>query len=366
MHRKPRTLLVHVLAAVVLLGGVLSFAAFSRTITISVDGEQRQVRTFALTVGQALDREHVVVGERDALVPSRDEALRDGQVVTIRTGRPLVIDVDGRGSSTIWTTAPTVDEALNALGVRADSAYLSVSRSMSIPRQGIAVVVRTPQTVDVLVDGQRREVVTTAATTGDVLKEVGVTLAASDQVSASLETPPTDGAVIEITRVSGTQRTTSAPVKFRTIEQRSDAYFVGFRSVTRKGKPGVVVRVLEQRTINGRKTAERVVSQRYKVRPVPQIVVVGTKKVPRTESSIANLNWAGLAKCESGGRPTARSRNGLYYGLYQFLPATWRAVGGTGLPSDAAPAEQTYRAQRLFKISNWRTQWPVCGKNLFT
>jgi len=366
MHRKPRTFLVHVLAAVVLLGGVLSFAAFSRTVTISVDGQERQVRTFALTVGQALDREKVVVGERDVLAANRDDPLRDGQVIAIRTGRPLVIDVDGSGTSTVWTTAPTVDEALAALGVRAESAYLSVSRSQPIPREGIALVVRTPQTVDVLVDGQRREVDTTAPTIGDVLKEAGVELARTDQVSVALESAPTEGQVVEITRVTGSRRTTSSPVKFRTIERRSDAYFVGFKSVIRKGKPGVIERVIESRTINGRKSRDRVVSQRFKVRTVPQIVVVGTKKVPKSESSIASLNWAALAKCESGGRPTAKSRNGLYFGLYQFLPATWRAVGGAGLPSDASPAEQTFRAQRLFKISNWRTQWPACGKNLFT
>ena len=39
---------------------------------------------------------------------------------------------------------------------------------------------------------------------------------------------------------------------------------------------------------------------------------------------------------------------------------------GTGLPSAASASEQTYRAQLLYKRSNWRTQWPVCGHNLFS
>jgi hypothetical protein len=46
--------------------------------------------------------------------------------------------------------------------------------------------------------------------------------------------------------------------------------------------------------------------------------------------------------------------------------STWQAVGGSGLPSNASASEQTYRAQLLYKRSNWRTQWPVCGRYLFT
>ena len=60
---------------------------------------------------------------------------------------------------------------------------------------------------------------------------------------------------------------------------------------------------------------------------------------PRHRSS---LNWAALARCESGGDP--RLVDGPYYGLYQFTIGTWRSVGGRGLPSNASPAEQTHRA----------------------
>jgi hypothetical protein len=40
-------------------------------------------------------------------------------------------------------------------------------------------------------------------------------------------------------------------------------------------------------------------------------------------------------------------------------------VGGTGVPTDHGAAEQTYRAQLLYKRSG-AGQWPVCGRLLFT
>lgn len=50
---------------------------------------------------------------------------------------------------------------------------------------------------------------------------------------------------------------------------------------------------------------------------------------------------------ESGGNYAINTGNG-YYGAYQFNLATWRGVGGSGLPSEASPAEQDMRAQTLY------------------
>jgi peptidoglycan hydrolase-like protein with peptidoglycan-binding domain len=78
---------------------------------------------------------------------------------------------------------------------------------------------------------------------------------------------------------------------------------------------------------------------------------------------VSRLHWGALARCESGGNPRAVNPSG-YYGLYQFSPATWRSVGGRGLPSRASAREQTARAQALFRRAG-SSPWPVCGRRLF-
>lgn len=55
-----------------------------------------------------------------------------------------------------------------------------------------------------------------------------------------------------------------------------------------------------------------------------------------------------IAQCESGGNPSAVSRDGRYRGKYQFDRATWRAMGGRGDPAAAPEAEQDRRAQQLY------------------
>jgi hypothetical protein len=67
-----------------------------------------------------------------------------------------------------------------------------------------------------------------------------------------------------------------------------------------------------------------------------------------------------IAQCESGGDPTAVSADGMYHGKYQFSVATWQAMGGAVLPSQAPESEQDMRAAMLYEQSG-PGQWPVCG-----
>jgi LysM repeat protein len=69
--------------------------------------------------------------------------------------------------------------------------------------------------------------------------------------------------------------------------------------------------------------------------------------------------WAAIAACESGGNWSINTGNG-YYGGLQFTLSSWRAVGGSGLPSDASASEQIARAQALQARSGWGN-WPVCS-----
>ena len=89
------------------------------------------------------------------------------------------------------------------------------------------------------------------------------------------------------------------------------------------------------------------------------MAVEGLAPAPsRGGDRVTRLNWPALARCESGGNPRAVNPAG-YYGLYQFSLSSWTAVGGTGRPSDAVPAEQTYRAQLLYNRvqGRWRVDF---------
>lgn len=73
-------------------------------------------------------------------------------------------------------------------------------------------------------------------------------------------------------------------------------------------------------------------------------------------------DWDRLAQCESGGDWSINTGNG-YYGGLQFLPATWRAYGGSGMPHQASKAEQIAVAERTLAGQGWGA-WPACSSKL--
>lgn len=134
--------------------------------------------------------------------------------------------------------------------------------------------------------------------------------------------------------------------------------------------PGDKVRVPSPDEQIPSRTAAVAASQRAKTKPVQtakpaqkKAVVKPKKQVQSTAPSVAGGSvWDALAKCESSGNWSINTGNG-YYGGLQFTLSTWRAVGGTGLPSQASREEQIMRGQILQARSGWG-QWPACTAKL--
>ncbi|GAA4092836.1 MULTISPECIES: transglycosylase family protein [Actinomadura] len=236
------------------------------------------------------------------------------------------------------------------------------------PRSTVAVA-DAPRTsapparkVVIVVDGKKTTAMTTGTTVDEVLAEAKVALGPYDLVA-----PPRDakaGDTIKVRRLLSKPVTTTIRLPAPVVRKTQSSLAPYSEKVLRKGRPGL--KVVQTAYVKRRgKKVKIVLAQKVKRKPVAQILGVGPK--PGGVGSAARLNWAALAKCESGGNPKAVNPAG-YYGLYQFSMQTWTSVGGSGKPSDASPAEQTYRAQLLYNKVNgrWQGQWPNCGSRLFS
>ncbi|MFG2007349.1 transglycosylase family protein [Spirillospora sp. NPDC048911] len=222
-----------------------------------------------------------------------------------------------------------------------------------------------PRKVVLVVDGKRTETMTTGTTVQEVLTQAQVQLGKHNLVKPPLTAPAAGTKMIKVLRLLSKPVTKTLTTSAPTIKKKSSKLPPFSEKVLRKGKPGIKVVQVAWVKRRGKKV-KTVIDQKVKRKPVAEILAVGPQSAGA--GSAARLNWAGLAKCESGGNPRAVNSAGGYYGLYQFSLATWGSVGGKGLPSNATPAEQTYRAQMLYNKVNgrWQGQWPVCGKFLFS
>ena len=353
-----------------LVAGTTAFVSLDKNVTISVDGQVTHVRTYAASVDGVLHRAGITVGPHDSLTPAASVRVHDGTTITIGRGRLLTLTIDGVMHHA-WVTGDNVNEVLQQAGLRIpETADVSVDRDARGPLSGMNISIDMPHLVNVRVDGTLQTIVSTRPTLGGVLSEAGITVGPTDQVSADLQTRPTDGMYLVIVRITTGQQVATTPIPFSTQTVSDPTLLVGTKKVEQAGHNGTLASTYQLNYADGVQTAKSLVAQQVSVAPVSQVIGIGTKPKPKPKPAPVykvaadGLNWAALARCESGGR--ANADDPPYYGLYQFTAYTWHAVGGSGLPSAASASEQTYRAQLLYKRSNWRTQWPVCGHNLFS
>lgn len=345
-----------------LLGGVTAYVAFEKTVSISVDGTVQQIHSFASTVGAALASANITTGSHDLVSPATSAALADNSTITVKYGRPVDVTVNGTAER-VWVHSLTVGTALQEMGIRAQGARL-VSASMNTPigRSGADFSVFTMRRVTFLVDGKTDQLDTTDATIQAAMGDAGIALHNQDTASVPLGSLPTDGETISIMRITGTTEVKQIPIPYTVTKESDPTAYTGTTSVVTPGQDGVSQVTYALQIINGVKQKPKQISQSVIKQPVAEVDKVGTKALPTSASS---LNWAALANCESGGNPQSVDSSGLYYGLYQFSVSTWDSLGGTGLPSQASPAEQTSLAELLYERSG-AGQWPVCGHFLFS
>ncbi|WP_269181875.1 resuscitation-promoting factor [Modestobacter sp. VKM Ac-2985] len=365
MHRSLKSILF-TLVLLGLVGGSAAYFAAQKTVTLTVDGQSREVRTYAGTAAEVLADEGLRPASQDVVLPDPEDAIGDGATIVLNRARPLALTVDGVRTD-VYTTALSVDDALDELGYRTDGLVLSASRSQRLPLDGMDLAITTNKDVTLIADGQQRVVTTTAATAGDLLAEQGIALSATDRTSVYPAQPLLDAMVLRVTRVAVTDVTEVQPLDHATVETPDPNAFQGERTVTQQGVEGAQTITWRVTVTDGVETAREQLGVVVSTPPVDQQVAVGTKEKPAAPAAVVSadgLNWAALAACESGGRPTAVSGTGKYRGMYQFSTSTWAAVGGSGDPAAASAEEQTMRAQMLYARSG-AGQWPHCGPRLF-
>lgn len=357
-----KRLVLQAIVVAVMISGVSAFVTLSKTIQLTLDGHTSRIHTFATSVSGVLARQGLTIGEHDTVVPDLDDPISDGGRIAVRFGRPIDLNLDG-SSHRVWVTATSVHEALEELGLREEHIFVSASRSETIGRAGLALQVLTPRKVTVVIDGRTRQLNTSAATVRALLVEAGIPLDPADEVNPALDSVPGDGATIRVVRIESQRLTIRVEVPFDTRTINDPKMFPWERKVVTPGVKGLKEVTVDLLSRDGSTTSRSTVSEVVLRPPVTEVVRVGTRPARYAHTGAERLNWAALARCESGRNPHAANGGDGYYGLYQFSPDTWHAVGGHGRASKASPAEQTYRAQLLYMRSG-AGQWPACGRHL--
>ena len=357
-----------------LVAGAVAFAHFDKSVMLSVDGKTSAVRLFGSTVGDVLAKQDIKIGPHDVVAPAVTTPISDNQKVVVRYGRVLTVTVDGQ-TRELWTTSTTVAGALSELGIRAESAKLSVSRSQPLGRTGLAMSVTTPKDVTVAVDGRSLSAQTTGATVADVLSELNVTLGAKDRVSPALTTPVTTSELkVAVARVTEKSVTATETVDFGTRRQNDATVYTGDTRTLTAGKPGAKAVTYLETWVDGKLESRNASGSQVTTSPVTRVLAVGTMARPVRPapvqsapaqpasggggSTVNAAMWDRIARCESGGNWSINTGNG-YYGGLQFNASTWLSNGGGQYAprADLASREQQIAVANVLYASRGLQPW---------
>jgi uncharacterized protein YabE (DUF348 family) len=325
--------------------------------------------TYDSKVGDLLAEQHIDFGRHDAVTPAIGSKLHEGSRVAVSFGRRLTITVDGT-THTYWTTARTVQQALEQLDTRfSASAELSTSRSAPIGRQGLALIVSTPKRVTLIVGRHHpHKRITTAVTVEDALVQLGVSTDSNDIVKPGRYRRVEKGMRIVVKRVVKRRATVIETIPYRTEVRNDPTMMQGQVRVSREGSAGKRRMTYRLVKINGTTTVKRVLRSVTLLEPVSRIEYHGTKavKAPKPNFASGNTVWDQLAQCESGGNWAINTGNG-YSGGLQFAPSTWLNNGGGAYAPYAYQAtreEQIIVATRIRDAAGGYGAWPACAARL--
>lgn len=348
-----------------LVSGSAAFASGTNAtpITLVVDGHIKKFDTKASDVRGALEDAGFTVGPHDIVAPSLESDIASGTKIVLKQGRLLHLVVDGE-SRDVWTTAPTVSAALAALGYP-ESDFVSVSRSKRLPLTPTSIELRSPKQVTVYHDGEKQKVETTALTVGQMLRDLNVRVDSNDRVRPSSARPVEAGMKVRVLRVVYKTVTKREGLSYPVVKRYDASMYTGQTQVIKSGHAGsarVTYRVVY---VDGKIVGRTVVHRVVVVSPKTQVERIGTKHRPAPTYSNSGLNWDAVAQCESGGNWHINTGNGFYGGL-QFDYSTWLSYGGGQYASRADLAsreEQIAVATRLYNARG-SSPWPVCGAYL--
>ncbi len=346
-------------------------------VSLYVDGQKRIFSTDATTVGDILRRADVKLAPGDLVEPAAAATVPSGQFnINVYRAHPVLV-VDGVRSYRLESAyqSPRLLALAAGLTVYPEDQYRTevITDFVQTGAIGEKVTIVRAKPLSVKVDGTVHQLRTQADTIAGALQGADIALGAKDTVSVSLTAPVLPGTQVQVTRVTEAvvTITTALPRAVKTITDPS--MLKGQTKVQTEGSDGqktVTYRIHYQ---NGVETARELLQVVNQTDPTTKVVVVGTKVIfagsieywrPQVEAAAAQWGidpnmMLRIMQCESNGNASdvnATPVNGQHAsGLFQYLPSTWIAAGGTAdnIFDGSVQIQLTAKKMALYGTGPW-------------
>jgi uncharacterized protein YabE (DUF348 family) len=336
-------------------------------VIVSHDKQVQTVPSRMQTVAQLLKKLNITLNKGDVVEPDVATAItQDDFRINVYRAVPVQV-IEGSKRQFTFSAATTPRSVASQVGYQLypEDGVTAVPVTNFLKQGSIAEEVVIDRSVPVYLNlyGTALEIRTHANTVADLLKEKGLSLAASDQVLPKPDTPIKPNQQIFVARKGTTLQSLVEPVAMpiKTVNDGQLAY--GVRVVRQEGSPGK--RIVTYQV--DKKTGLRKIIQRATiVAPVQQIVAIGTNlsgtrgDVIRAGISAEDYfyvdyivshegGWSGVTKYNSSGSGA--------YGLCQALPGGKMASAGSDWQTNPITQLRWCDGYATGRYGSWRAAY---------
>jgi uncharacterized protein YabE (DUF348 family) len=257
-------------------------------VVIDADGERRIVETpmtipanilaeagVPLYPGDQILVDGALVSDASAALPSVPERLRLLRAEAIR------VLADGEQRE-MRTAAATLGEALWEAGLALSEADEVDPGAQTPPWQAGRAEVRPARLIVIHADGAEMQAWTSASTVGEALSEARLTPMGLDYAIPDVDEPLPDDGTIRLVRVREEIVIEQEPLDFGTVYEPIADLEIDHQRVLEPGTYGVVVNRVRVRTEDGEETGRTVEGEFVAVEPKDRVIGYGTQIVIRT------------------------------------------------------------------------------------
>jgi uncharacterized protein YabE (DUF348 family) len=297
LSRRKWIAAIATIAASAAVFGILFYEGSKSTVALTLDGEQKEIRTHANTIQDILKELEISTRSEDYLYPSGSTKVTNNMKVVWEPAKQVEVSV-GDQKKKIWTNADTVKELLSEKEIEIGE-HDKVQPDLSKKITGdMKITIEEAFPLQLVEGGKKQKVWSTSTTVADFLKQQGIKLNKTDRVEPGLDTKVKANDVVNVVRVEKVTDVVEESTDFTVVSRKDSNLSKGKEEIVQEGEKGLVEKKYEIVKENGKEVSRKLVSEKVVKDSQDKIVNVGTKvlvaQVSRGNSSSASA--------ESGGR----------------------------------------------------------------
>jgi uncharacterized protein YabE (DUF348 family) len=273
--RKWAILSVSILAFAAVFGYLL-FEGTKKSVALTLNGEEKEIRTHANTIHDILQDMKIPLQSEDYLYPTGSTEVTNNMKVVWEPAKQVEIKV-GSENKKVWTTAETVKELLADEKIEIgehDKVNINLDERVT-EKTKVEIVPAFP--VKLVDGGNEKAAWSTSTTVADFLKQQGITLAEEDRVEPNLDSTVKVNGVVNVVRVKKVTDVVEEPKEFTVVTRKDSDLSKGKEEVIQDGQQGLIEKKYEVVKENGKEVSRKLVSEKTVKESQDKIVSVGTK-----------------------------------------------------------------------------------------